>query len=157
MASNFSLSCSISLFRSPLSALALMMCPMQSGLKFTDRIIQYVAKWAERKTKPASLSKGHVISRLKCVLMSLLMRIVQSLNSITFQITLNINMTPLNNHLTISKIFIILYLTLTVSFAHSTFCVFVFYFYFYFFWYCCYMTTMYNLFAHSSLVHSFLS
>ncbi len=37
------------------------MGPMQSGLKFTDRIIQYVAKWAERKTKRASLSKGHVI------------------------------------------------------------------------------------------------
>ncbi len=40
-------------------------------------------------------------------------------------------MTPLINHLTISKIFIILYLTLTVSFAHSTFCVLVFYFYFF--------------------------
>ncbi len=39
--------CSISLFRSPLSAEALMMGPMQSGLKFTDRITQYVAKWAE--------------------------------------------------------------------------------------------------------------
>ncbi len=39
-------------------------------------------------------------------------------------------MTPLINHLTISKIFIILYLTLTVSFVHSTFCVLVFYFYF---------------------------
>ncbi len=36
--------CSISLFRSPLSALALMMGPMQSGLNFTDRIIQYMAK-----------------------------------------------------------------------------------------------------------------
>ncbi len=36
--------CSISLFRSPLSAKVLMMGPMQSGLKFTDRIIQYVAK-----------------------------------------------------------------------------------------------------------------
>ncbi len=53
--------CSISLFRSPLSALALMMGPMQSGLNFTDRIIKYVAKSAERKTKPASPSKGHVI------------------------------------------------------------------------------------------------
>ncbi len=53
--------CSISLFRSPLSAEALMMGPMQSGLKFTDRITQYVAKWAERKTKLASPSKGHVI------------------------------------------------------------------------------------------------
>ncbi len=31
--------CSISLFRSPLSAEALMMGPMQSGLKFTDRIV----------------------------------------------------------------------------------------------------------------------
>ncbi len=40
------------------------MGPMQSGLKFTDRIIQYVAKWAERKTKPASLSKGHVIPQI---------------------------------------------------------------------------------------------
>ncbi len=36
-------------------------------------------------------------------------------------------MTPLYNHLTISKIFIILYLTLIVSFAHSTFCVFFFF------------------------------
>ncbi len=53
--------CSISLFRSPLSAKALMMGPMRSGLKFTDRITQYVATWAERKTKPASPSKGHVI------------------------------------------------------------------------------------------------
>ncbi len=35
---------------------------LQSGLKFTDRITRYVAKWAERKTKPASPSKGHVIS-----------------------------------------------------------------------------------------------
>ncbi len=26
------------------------MGPMQSGLKFTDRILQYVAKWAEWKT-----------------------------------------------------------------------------------------------------------
>ncbi len=52
---------SISLFRSPLSAEALMMCSMQSGLNFTDRIVKYVAKWAERNTKPASPSKGHVI------------------------------------------------------------------------------------------------
>ncbi len=52
--------CSISLFRSPLSALVLMMGPMQSGLNFTDRIVKYVAKWAERKTKPASPSRGHV-------------------------------------------------------------------------------------------------
>ncbi len=65
--------------------------------------------------------------------------------------------TWLNNHLTISKIFIILYLTLTVSFAHNTFCVLVFYFYFLFFWYCCFMSTTYNLFAHSSLVQSCLS
>ncbi len=53
--------CSISLFWSPLSALVLMMGPMQSGLSFTDRIVKYVAKWAERKTKPASPSKGHMI------------------------------------------------------------------------------------------------
>ncbi len=53
--------CSISLFRSPLSALVLMMGLMQSGSNFTDRIVKYVAKWAERKTKPASLSRGHVI------------------------------------------------------------------------------------------------
>ncbi len=38
-------------------------------------------------------------------------------------------MTPLYNHLTISKIFIILYLILTVSFAHNTFCVLVFLFF----------------------------
>ncbi len=53
--------CSISLFRSPLSALALMMGLMQSGSNFTDRIVKNVAKWAERKTKPASPSRGHVI------------------------------------------------------------------------------------------------
>ncbi len=48
---------------------------------------------------------------------------------------LNIIMTPLINHLTISKIFtlIILYLILTVSFAHITFCVLVSYFFIYFF------------------------
>ncbi len=34
---------------------------MQSGLNFTDRIVKYVAKWAEQKTKPASPSRGHVI------------------------------------------------------------------------------------------------
>ncbi len=53
--------CSISLFRSPLSALALMMGLMQSGSNFTDRIVKYVAKRAERKTKPASPPRGHVI------------------------------------------------------------------------------------------------
>ncbi len=37
------------------------MGPMQSGLNFTDRIVKYVAKWAEQKTKPASPSRGHVI------------------------------------------------------------------------------------------------
>ncbi len=37
------------------------MGPMQSGLNFTDRIVKYMAKWAERKTKPASPSRGHVI------------------------------------------------------------------------------------------------
>ncbi len=51
----------ISLFRSPLSALALMMGLMQSDSNFTDRIVKYLAKWAERKTKPASPSRGHVI------------------------------------------------------------------------------------------------
>ncbi len=61
--------CSISLFRSPLFAEALMMGPMQSGLKFTDRITQYVAKWAERKTKRASLSKGHVIPPINILLL----------------------------------------------------------------------------------------
>ncbi len=34
---------------------------MQSGSNFTDRILKYVGKWAERKTKPASPSMGHVI------------------------------------------------------------------------------------------------
>ncbi len=53
--------CSISLFRSPLSALVLMMGLMQSDSNFTDRIVKYLAKWAERKTKPASPSRGHVI------------------------------------------------------------------------------------------------
>ncbi len=37
---------------------------MQSGSNFTDRIVKYVAKWAERKTKPASPSRGHVILRI---------------------------------------------------------------------------------------------
>ncbi len=50
--------CSISLFRSPLSALVLMMGLMQSGSNFTDRIVKYVAKCAERKTKPASTVEG---------------------------------------------------------------------------------------------------
>ncbi len=34
---------------------------MQSGSNFTDRIVKYVAKRAERKTKPASPPMGHVI------------------------------------------------------------------------------------------------
>ncbi len=54
--------CPISLFRSPLTVEALMMSPMQNGSKFTDRIIKYLTKSAERKTTPASKSKGHVIS-----------------------------------------------------------------------------------------------
>ncbi len=36
--------CSISLFRSPLSALVFMMGLMQSGSNFTDRIVKYLAK-----------------------------------------------------------------------------------------------------------------
>ncbi len=39
------------------------MSPMQNGSKFTDRIIKYLTKSAERKTTRASKSKGHVISR----------------------------------------------------------------------------------------------
>ncbi len=39
-----------------------MMSPMQSGSKFTDRIIKYLTKSAERKTTRASKPKGHVIS-----------------------------------------------------------------------------------------------
>ncbi len=38
-----------------------MMGLMQSGSNFTDRIVKYVAKRAERKTKPASPPRGHVI------------------------------------------------------------------------------------------------
>ncbi len=38
---------------------------MQSGSNFTDRIVKYVAKRAERKTKPASPPRGHVIISLK--------------------------------------------------------------------------------------------
>ncbi len=38
--------CPISLFRSPLTVEALMMGPMQSGSKFTDRIIKYLTKCA---------------------------------------------------------------------------------------------------------------
>ncbi len=37
---------------------------MQSGSNFTDRIVKYVAKRAERKTKPASPPRGHVIPKL---------------------------------------------------------------------------------------------
>ncbi len=48
--------------QSPLTVEVLMMGPMQSGLKFTDRITKYLTKSAERKTTRASKSKGHVIS-----------------------------------------------------------------------------------------------
>ncbi len=41
--------CSISLFRSPLSALALMMDPMQSGLNFTDRDYKICGKVSRAK------------------------------------------------------------------------------------------------------------
>ncbi len=54
--------CPISLFRSPLTVEALMMSPMQSDSKFTDRITKYLTKSAERKTTRASKSKGHGIS-----------------------------------------------------------------------------------------------
>ncbi len=54
--------CPISLFRSPLTAEVFMMGPIQSGSKFTDRIIKYLTKSTERKTTRASKSKGHVIS-----------------------------------------------------------------------------------------------
>ncbi len=55
--------CPISLFRSPLTVETLMMSPMQNGSKFTDRLIKYLTKSAERKTTCASKPKGHVISR----------------------------------------------------------------------------------------------
>ncbi len=67
-------------------------------------------------------------------------------------------MTPLYNHLTISKISIILYLTLTVSIAHSTFCVL-----FFFVCFCLVLLLHDNhvqpvcTLTHSSLVHSCLS
>ncbi len=54
--------CPISLFRSPLTVEVFMMNPMQNVLKFTDRIIKYLANSAERKTTRASRSEGHVIS-----------------------------------------------------------------------------------------------
>ncbi len=54
--------CQISLYRSPLTVEVLMMGPMQSGAKFTDRITKYLTKSAEQKTTRASKSKGHVIS-----------------------------------------------------------------------------------------------
>ncbi len=54
--------CPISLFRSPLTVEVFMMNPMQNVLKFTDRIIKYLANSAERKTMRASRSEGHVIS-----------------------------------------------------------------------------------------------
>ncbi len=53
--------CPISLFRLPLTVETLMMSPMQNGSKFTDRIIKYLTKSAERKTMRASKPKGHVI------------------------------------------------------------------------------------------------
>ncbi len=56
--------CPISLFRSPLTVEVLMMGPMQSGSKFTDRITKYLTKSAEQKTTRASKSKGHVISHV---------------------------------------------------------------------------------------------
>ncbi len=49
---------SISLFRFSFVCLVLMMGLMQSDSNFTDRIVKYLAKWAERKTKPASPSRG---------------------------------------------------------------------------------------------------
>ncbi len=55
--------CPISLFRSPLTVEVLLMDPMQSGLKFTDRIIKYLTKSAEQKTTRASKLKCHVISK----------------------------------------------------------------------------------------------
>ncbi len=64
------------------------------------------------------------------------------------------HMTPLNNHLTISKIFIILYLTLTVSFAHNTFSVF---WYFFIYFLVLLLQPCTTCIAHSSLVHSCLS
>ncbi len=54
--------CPIYLFRSPLTVEVFMMSPMQNVLKFTDRIIKYLANSAERKTTRASRSEGHVIS-----------------------------------------------------------------------------------------------
>ncbi len=44
-----------------------MMDPMQSGSKFTDRIIKYLTESAERKTTRASKSKGHVISYFESI------------------------------------------------------------------------------------------
>ncbi len=42
---------------------------MQSGSKFTDRIIKYLTKSTERKTTRASKSKCHVIHRARWLLM----------------------------------------------------------------------------------------
>ncbi len=47
------------------------MSPMQSGSKFTDRITKYLTKSAERKTRRASKSKGHVISLRSSALLGL--------------------------------------------------------------------------------------
>ncbi len=69
---------------------------------------------------------------------------------------LNIIMTSLINH------------SQSVRYSHSLFStshwqchlytsLSVFWYLYFYFWYCCYMSTMYNLFAHSSLVHSCLS
>ncbi len=43
---------------------------MQSGSNFTDRIVKYVAKWTERKTKPASPSRGHVIPATNLIIIN---------------------------------------------------------------------------------------
>ncbi len=43
---------------------------MQSGSNFTDRIVKYVAKRAERKTKPASPPMGHVIPQAQVALIA---------------------------------------------------------------------------------------
>ncbi len=60
---------------------------MQSGSNFTDRIVKYVAKRAERKTKPASPPMGHVIPQ---VLYCLQKGTFLSLFSVNYHVALHV-------------------------------------------------------------------
>ncbi len=67
--------CPISLFRSPLTVEVLMMSPMQSGSKFTDRIIKYLTKSAERKTTRAVEVEGSRDLPGTCTFLSIFLKL----------------------------------------------------------------------------------